>query len=90
MDALKYVLTVKYEQCPEFRSELERSGGLYIVENQSSFSKPADTYGAKLDSGRLRFSGPNLMGRLLMELREKGVLAYTLPPDCTDFSHLLH
>ena len=32
--------------------------------------------------------GPNLMGRLLMELRENGKLDYKLPDDATSFQDL--
>ncbi len=34
------------------------------------------------------FTGPNLMGRLLMELRDNGSLEYRLPEDMMDFSDL--
>ena len=88
VDVLKYCLMLKYEQSPEFRSELERSKGMYIVEDQSAFSKKADTYGAKLTADGSEYSGPNLMGRLLMELRDNGRLEYSLPESLTDFSDL--
>ena len=34
VDAMKFCLTQKYEQSEEFRQELERSKGNYIVEDQ--------------------------------------------------------
>ena len=48
VDVLKFCLMTKYDQNEEFRSELERSSGLFNVEDQTAFSKKtADTYGAK-------------------------------------------
>ena len=90
VDALKYVLMLKYEQSAEFRKELTSAGNKYIVEDQSSFRKPADTYGAKLTPDG--WSGPNLMGRLLMELRDKNgklELKHQLPADLLNFQDLL-
>lgn len=73
VDTLKRCLRLKYEQCAEFRKALADSGTKYIVENQSSFPKKyADAYGCKLTGNK--FVGPNLMGRLLMELRAGGTL----------------
>ncbi|MCQ2172781.1 MAG: NADAR family protein [Bacteroidales bacterium] len=88
VDALKFCLAAKYEQSEEFRKELERSRGKFIVEDQTTFTKPADTYGAKLSKDGISYSGPNLMGRLLMELRDKGKLEYVLPEGTFDFSDL--
>ena len=79
VDVLKFCLMKKYEQSQAFREELERSKGLFIVEDQSRFTKSADTYGAKLSDDGKEYSGPNLMGRLLMELRDKGKLEYNIP-----------
>lgn len=87
--ALKYCLMLKYEQSPAFRAELERSRGHFIVEDQTSFRKPADTYGAKLTPDGKLWSGPNLMGRLLMELRDNGSLDYNLPDDIIQFKDLI-
>lgn len=69
VDAMRYCLVLKYQQCEAFRLELERSKGLYIVEDQTSFpTKNADSWGTKLVNNE--YVGPNLLGRLLMELRE--------------------
>ena len=87
--ALKYCLMLKYEQSPTFRAELERTQGRFIVEDQTTFRKPADTYGAKLSPDGKLWSGPNLMGRLLMELRDNGRLDYNLPPDIIQFNDLI-
>ena len=84
IDAMKFCLQTKYEQCEEFRNRLKESSGYYIVEDQSSFIKSnPDAWGAKLKDGR--FVGPNLLGRLLMELRDNGCLEYNLPDDALDF-----
>jgi predicted NAD-dependent protein-ADP-ribosyltransferase YbiA (DUF1768 family) len=86
---MKFCLMQKYAQSAEFRAELERSRGLFIVEDQTVFpQKTANTWGVKLSSDGSEYVGPNLMGRLLMELREKGRLDYSLPDGATDFSDL--
>ena len=89
VDAMKFCLMEKYRQCEEFRRELERSRGLFIVEDQTTFTKKnPDTWGAKLSDDGTEFIGPNLMGRLLMELRDNGKLDYTLPEEATAFQDL--
>lgn len=85
LDALKFVLVTKYEQSEDFRNELERSKGLYIVEDESG-RRPngdADAYGAVLVGDDM--VGPSLLGQFLMELRDTGKLDYTLPADALDF-----
>lgn len=68
IDVLKDCLRLKYEQSAEFRQALIDSGSRFIIEDQSTFPKKnADAYGCKLIGNK--FIGPNLMGRLLMELR---------------------
>ena len=88
VDVLKFCLMQKYEQSEAFRKELERSKGLFIVEVQSNPKRPANTYSAKLSPDGKTWSGPNLMGRLLMELRDNGKLEWKLPEDALDFSDL--
>lgn len=85
VDAMKFCLMLKYEQCEHFRNELERSKGKYIVEDETKRSrgKDADTWGAVLRGDE--YVGPSLLGRLLMELRDNGKLEYTLPADALDF-----
>ena len=83
VDAIKYCMVQKYEQCESFRQELERSRGLYIVEQQANPKKPADTWSAKKEDDH--WVGPNLTGRLLMELRDTGDLTYSLPADAFAF-----
>ena len=89
IDALKFCLQTKYEQSAAFRTELARTGDRFIVEVQANSTKPADSYSAKLTPDGRLWSGPNLMGRLLMELRDKGALEYTLPEDAVRFTDLL-
>ena len=82
VDVMKFCLQQKYEQCLEFRTELERTKGYYIVELQDAKndkeSTRANAWGVK--SKGQNYEGPNLMGRLLMELRD-GKMEYKLPDD---------
>ena len=82
---MKFCLMQKYEQCEAFRNELERSKDKYIVEDETARKRGrnADTWGTVLREDA--YVGPNLLGRLLMELRDKGTLNYTLPDDALDF-----
>jgi len=90
VDAMKFCLMQKYSQSEEFRKELERSRGLFIVEDQTTFqSKNPNTWGAKLSGDGKEYIGPNLMGRLLMELRDNGPLDYVLPDDAILFYNTL-
>jgi ribA/ribD-fused uncharacterized protein len=86
VDAMKFVLVQKYRQCPEFAALLSRSRGRYIVEDQTSFPKrSADAWGVKR-VGDI-YVGPNLLGRLLMQLRDAdGRLAYQLPTNILRFT----
>lgn len=88
VDAMKFCLQTKYEQSEKFRKELERSRGMFIVEDQSSSSKKSpDTWSVKLKGEN--FVGPSLLGRLLMELRDNGRLEYKLPEDALNFIEYL-
>ena len=88
VDAMKFCLTKKFEQSEDFRAELECSHGKFIVEEQTSFPKKTpDTWGVKQQGNN--FVGPNLLGRLLMELRDNGKLDYTLPADAMSFMEYL-
>ena len=88
VDAIKYCIQQKYEQSEIFREKLAASAGMYIVEDQTTFPKKTpDTWGVKLHDET--FIGPNLLGRLLMELREKGKLEYELPEDALSFIDIL-
>ncbi len=88
IDAMKFCLMQKYRQSESFRKELERSKGLSIVEVQVNPRKPAGAYSAKLSEDGRIWSGPNIMGRLLMELRDKGTLEFHLPDDAMVFTDL--
>lgn len=88
VDAMKFCLVKKYEQCEAFRAELERSKGKYIVEKQPNPRKEADAWSATLEGDK--WIGPNLTGRLLMELRDNGgKLEYTLPEDAFEFIEII-
>ena len=89
VDAMKYCLMLKYEQCELFRNELERSRGMFIVEDETARcrGREADTWGTVLRGNE--YVGPNLLGRLLMELRDKGRLEYTLPEGAVEFTRLI-
>ena len=86
LDALKFALMKKYEQCELFKAELARSRCKFIVEDQASFpKKQPDCWGVKPTADGRLFRGPNVLGRLLMELRDNGSLAYRLPDDALGF-----
>ena len=88
VDAMKFCLIKKYEQSAVFREKLDASKGFYIVEDQTTMPKKSpDAWGVKPDGDN--FTGPNLLGRLLMELRENGSLEYSLPDDAFDFISVL-
>lgn len=88
VDAMKFCLVKKYEQCEAFRAELERSKGKYIVEKQPNPKKDADAWSATLEGDK--WIGPNLTGCLLMELRDNGgKLEYTLPEDAFEFIEII-
>ena len=82
VDVMKFCLQQKYEQCPEFKEELERTKGFHIVELQDAEndkeSTRANGWGVKTKGQN--YEGANLMGRLLMELRD-GKMEYKLPND---------
>lgn len=84
IDAMKFCLTTKYEQSEAFRDKLVASKGFYIVEDQTTMPKrQPDSWGVKPSGDE--FVGPNLLGRLLMELRDNGKLEYHLPADALQF-----
>lgn len=86
----KSVLVLKYQQCVAFREALELTQGQFIVEEQTSRKKgkSADCWGV-VEDGQGNYTGPNLLGRLLMELRDNGTLDYHLPDDALGFIEVL-
>ena len=84
IDAMKFCLQKKYEQCKEFRDELERSKGLFIVEDETKHLRGREPMWGARQVGDV-FQGPNVLGKLLMELRDNGKLEYQLPDDALDF-----
>ena len=90
LDALKFALMRKYEQCELFRTELERSRSRFIVEDQTTFRKgQPDCWGVKPAVDGVNFTGRNVLGRLLMELRDRGQLEYRLPDDALGYIKIL-
>ncbi|MBQ9137575.1 MAG: NADAR family protein [Alistipes sp.] len=87
VDAIKFAMVQKYNECEHFRNELNRSRGKYIVEKQANPNKHADAWSAKLEGEH--WVGPNLTGRLLMELRDNGTLRYSLPADALEFIDII-
>jgi len=87
IDAMKFCLQMKYEQCSAFREELANTEGFDIVEKETPRKKEPSGW-ATFDMGTV-FKGPNMMGRLLMELRDNGKLEYQLPNDALEFISLL-
>lgn len=88
VDVMKWCLTLKYEQSEMFRKTLLQTKGRFVVEDQTSFpKKTADTWGTKLVG--TEYVGPNLLGRLLMELRDSGSLEYHLPEDAMTFTRFI-
>ena len=88
IDAMRFCLVQKYAQSEAFRKELERSKGLFIVEQEANPRRPAGAWSAKLSEDGTVWRGPNIMGRLLMELRDKGTLPYSLPEEVMRFKDL--
>ena len=76
VDVMRFCLNHKYQNSEEFRKALSDSGDRYIIEDESNRKKRPDSWGAILDPATNEYYGKNIMGRLLMELREKGQLEY--------------
>ena len=91
VDAMKFCLQLKYEQSLEFRNELDSTKGSYIVELQDNktdtVSSRPNGWGVKTKGEK--YVGPNIMGQLLMSLRDNGKLKYSLPSDALAFIELL-
>ena len=84
IDAMKFCLQTKYDQSETFRNTLNSTKGKIIVEDQTKFPrKNADTWGVKQVGDK--FIGSNLLGRLLMELRDNQRLEYSLPDNVSGF-----
>lgn len=91
IDVMKFCLQIKYEQCEEFRNVLNQTKGKFIIEDQTKMKttkngivRPADTWGVIMQGQQ--YIGSNLLGRLLMELRDNGKLDYQLPAEVLNFS----
>lgn len=78
VDVMRFCLNHKYQASVEFRKALADSGNKFIVEDESNRKKRPDSWGAVLDTATNEYYGKNIMGRLLMELREKKELVYNM------------
>lgn len=94
IDVMKFCIQIKYEQSDEFRQELNNTVGFFIEEDQTNIKtaksgklKDADTWGVVREGEQ--YIGSNLLGRLLMELRDNGKLDYHLPNDIFEFIEIL-
>ena len=76
VDVMRFCLNHKYQSSAQFRQALADSGDRFIVEDESNRKKMPDSWGAVLDTATGEYYGKNIMGRLLMELRETGELKY--------------
>lgn len=76
VDVMRFCLNHKYQNSAEFRQALADSGDRYIVEDESNRKKKPDSWGTVLDTSTNEYYGKNIMGRLLMELRDKHLLQY--------------
>ena len=76
VNVMRFCLNHKYQASAEFRMALADSSDKYIVEDESNRKKKPDSWGAVLDTAINEYYGKNIMGRLLMELREKEGLEY--------------
>lgn len=76
VDVMRFCLNHKYQSSAKFREALANSGNQYIIEDESNRKKWPDSWGAVLDTATGEYYGKNIMGRLLMELREKKKLNY--------------
>lgn len=90
IDVMKFCLQTKYDQSEQFRNVLADSAGHIIVEDQTNLKttksgklKDADTWGVVQKGDK--YVGSNLLGRLLMELRDNGKLEYSLPSNIFNF-----
>ncbi|MCM1474987.1 MAG: NADAR family protein [Muribaculaceae bacterium] len=89
VNCMKFCLQTKFDQSEDFRNSLDATKGKVIVEDQSTtHKKTADTWGCKKEGDM--FIGSNLLGRLLMELRDDGKLDYHLPEDIFDFIKVIN
>jgi ribA/ribD-fused uncharacterized protein len=81
IDVMKWCLYLKYQQDKDFLRVLQETKELFIIEDQTTFvGKNANCWGVKLKDNE--YVGPNLLGRLLMELRDN-------PIECKSFENLI-
>ena len=82
---MKYCLCIKYRDCLEFRSDLQKCSGKIPVEDATNTKYASNLFwGAALVEvdGKKYYFGCNVLGKLLVSIRErKGKLDYYLPDD---------
>lgn len=77
VDVMRYCILQKYEQCEEFRVALASTKGRLIVKEEAAHRKGPTVWGATYDAATNQYIGRNIMGRILMDIRDKGTLTYT-------------
>ena len=82
LDVMKFCLQKKYEQCPEFRAELDstKEYNIVVLQDRKNDNASSRAYGWGVKTKGENYEGANFMGRLLMELRV-GKMKYKLPND---------
>jgi predicted NAD-dependent protein-ADP-ribosyltransferase YbiA (DUF1768 family) len=82
---MKYCLCIKYRECLEFRSDLQKCSSKMPVEDATNTKYASNLFwGAELVelNGKKYYFGCNVLGKLLVCIRErKGKLDYHLPDD---------
>lgn len=87
VEALKLTLNMRYEQSERFREELQRTRDLGLNIAEKAHGNHFDSYSVLLQGDE--YVGPNLLGRLLMELRDNGPFTCNLPDDALSFIETL-
>lgn len=76
VDVMRYCILQKYEQCEEFRKALASTTGKFIVKVTNARHRIRDVWGATYDASTNQYCGKNIMGCILMEIRDKGTLTF--------------
>ena len=87
LDVMRFVLNNKLQQNNGFAELLNQSEDKYIVEDSTGLNGSSSLlWGAKYNSITNSFYGMNHMGKLLMDIRDNGILQYdNLPKDLKIF-----
>ena len=73
VEVMRDLLDAKHEACPEFREELQKTGNSILAEATSHMKWASGLRGftQTIHTDPDKYPGENMMGKLLMELREK-------------------